>query len=53
MLQFCCDCGTIFTGDSDREIMLEAVDHSCQEHDSADSPAQTAVRVLDSIVEAA
>jgi predicted small metal-binding protein len=53
MLQYCCECGAVFTGDSDREIMLEAVDHACQEHDSTDTPAQAAVLVLDGIVEAA
>jgi predicted small metal-binding protein len=53
MLQFCCDCGAVFMAETDREIMVEAVDHACQEHDMADAPAQTAVQVLDNIVEAA
>jgi predicted small metal-binding protein len=53
MLQFSCHCGTLFTGQSDRDIMVEAVKHARQEHGAADAPAQTAVHVLDSIVEAA
>jgi predicted small metal-binding protein len=52
MLQFSCDCGTVFTGQTDRELILEVVGHAGQEHDMADAPAQTAVRVLDNIVEA-
>jgi predicted small metal-binding protein len=52
MLQFCCECGAVFSGDTDREIMVAAVEHACQEHDTADTPAQTAVQVLDNIVEA-
>ena len=52
MLQFSCDCGTVFTGQTDSELILEVVGHAGREHDLADAPAQTAVRVLDSLVEA-
>jgi hypothetical protein len=53
MLEFCCECGALFTGETDREVLFTAVAHVCEEHDTADAPAQTAVQVLDSIVEAA
>ena len=53
MLEFACECGTVFTAETDREIMVEALDHAREEHDLADAPAQTAVRVLDNIVVAA
>jgi Protein of unknown function (DUF1059) len=53
MLEYCCECGALFTGKTDREVMLAAVAHVCEEHDAAGRPAQTAVQVLDRIVEAA
>jgi hypothetical protein len=53
MLEFCCECGARFTGETDRDVMLAAVAHARDEHDAADRPAQTAVRVLDGIAQAA
>jgi predicted small metal-binding protein len=54
MLQFSCEaCGAIFTGETDREILVTAVEHAGHEHGMTEAPAQAAVEVLDGIVEAA
>jgi predicted small metal-binding protein len=54
MLQLACEsCSAVFTAESDREILVAAVDHAGHEHGMADSPAQAAVQALDNIVEAA
>ena len=53
MLQFSCECGAVFTAETDREIMIQAVEHAAKEHETGETPAQTAVQVLDNIVEAA
>jgi predicted small metal-binding protein len=54
VLQFSCEsCGAVFTAETDREILVAAVDHASHEHGMAESPAQAAVLALDNIVEAA
>jgi predicted small metal-binding protein len=58
MKQFACQsvvpsCEAVFTGDSDRDVLLPAVEHVEQDHDMDGTPAQAAVQVLDHIVEAA
>jgi predicted small metal-binding protein len=54
MLVFLCEsCGSVFTGATDREVLVEAVDHAGHDHGMGDARAQAAVQVLDNIVEAA
>jgi predicted small metal-binding protein len=58
MKQFACQslvpcCEAVFTGESERDVLLPAVEHAEQDHDMDESPAQAAVQVLDNIVEAA
>ena len=57
MKQFACqsvvpDCDAVFTGESEGEVLLQAVRHAGQEHDMADAPAQAAVLMFEHIVEA-
>jgi predicted small metal-binding protein len=47
------ECEAVFTGDSEYDVLVQAVDHAGREHDMDDTPAQAAVQVLDHIVEAA
>ena len=54
MKQFACqsvvpDCDAVFTGESEGEVLLQAVRHAGQEHDMDDTPAQTAVLVFEHI----
>jgi predicted small metal-binding protein len=58
MKQFTCQsvvpgCEAVFTGQSEREVLLPAVEHAEQDHNMDETPAQAAVQVLDHIVEAA
>ena len=54
MLKLACDsCDAVFTAETDREILVAAVDHAREQHDMGESPAQAAVHALDNIVEAA
>ena len=58
MKLFSCDtvvpgCQAVFEGDSDREVLLQAVEHAGQDHGMTEAPAQLAVDVLDNIAEAA
>jgi predicted small metal-binding protein len=54
MKQFACeslvpDCNAVFTGESEGEVLLQAVRHAGQEHDMDDTPAQAAVLVFEHI----
>jgi predicted small metal-binding protein len=54
MKQFACqsvipDCDAVFTGESEGEVLLQAVRHAGQEHDMDDKPAQAAVLVFEHI----
>ena len=54
MKQFACqsvvpDCDAVFTGESEGEVLLQAVRHAGQEPDMDDTPAQTAVLVFEHI----
>ena len=54
MKQFACeslvpDCNAVFTGESEGEVLLQAVRHTGQEHDMGDTPAQAAVLVFEHI----
>jgi predicted small metal-binding protein len=58
MKQFACQsvvpgCEAVFSGESEREVLLPAVEHAEQDHDMDETPAVAAVQVLDHIVEAA
>jgi predicted small metal-binding protein len=52
MLQFSCHCGQVFSGQTDRDVLVQAVDHAGDEHGLEDARAQVAVEVLDALVEA-
>ena len=49
MVEYACPCGQVFTGESDRDLLVEAVDHAGEEHGMADARAQAAVQVLDGL----
>jgi predicted small metal-binding protein len=54
MKHFSCDsvvpgCDAVFTGDSEREVLLQAVEHAGEEHGLDDATAQLAVQVLDKL----
>ena len=58
MKQFACDlvipgCDAVFYGASDRDVMLQAIEHAREAHGLGESPAQEAVHVLDNIADAA
>ena len=53
MLEFACHCGEVFSGQTDRDVLVQAVDHAGDEHALGDARAQVAVEVLDGIAEAA
>ena len=58
MKQFACEsvvpgCEAVFTADSDRDVLIQAVDHADEEHGMAPLRARMAVEVLDHIQEAA
>ena len=54
MKRFACqsvipDCHAVFTGESEGEVLLQAVRHTGKEHDMDDTPAQAAVLVFEHI----
>jgi predicted small metal-binding protein len=57
MKQFACqsvvkDCDAVFTGESEGEVLLQAVRHATEQHDMNEAPAQAAVLVFEHIVDA-
>ena len=54
MKQFACqsvvpDCNAVFTGESEGEVLVQAVRHTGQAHEMDDTPAQAAVLVFEHI----
>jgi len=58
MKRFACDsvvpgCDAVFTGQTDGEVLLKAVDHADEDHGMFELRARMAVEVLDHLEEAA